>query len=69
MENKKIMEVIENEGATLDKDLKDFKSDKGFMVSIKGQEVKVNKNDIEAIKKDLQKTKKACISACGLIVI
>ena len=51
MENNKIMEIIENKGATLDYDYNNFSSSKGYMVSIKGQEVKVNKNNIEEIKK------------------
>ena len=55
MNNKKIMEILENKGATLDKNYNNFNSDKGFMVSIKGQEVKVNKNDIEEIKKEIEK--------------
>lgn len=55
MENNKIMEIIKDEGATLDSNYNDFKSDKGFMVSIKGQEVKVDKNDIQGIKKEIEK--------------
>ena len=38
MENNKIMEIIENKGATLDYNLNSFDSNKGYMVSIKGQE-------------------------------
>ena len=53
MENKKIMEIIENKGATLDKNYNNFNSNNGFMVSIKGQEVQVNVNDIEEIKKEI----------------
>ena len=37
MKNEKIMEIIKNEGATLDKDYNNFMSDRGFIVSIKGQ--------------------------------
>lgn len=55
MENKKIMEIIENKGATLDKNYNNFSSDKGYIVSLKGQEVKVNKNDIQGIKKEIEK--------------
>ena len=68
MKNEKIMEIIKNEGATLDKDLKDFKSDKGFMVSIKGQEVKVNKNDIKAIKNEIENKKRLIENKKGLYI-
>ena len=55
MENNKIMEIIENKGATLDYNYNNFKSDRGFMVSLKGQEVKIDKNDIQGIKKEIEK--------------
>ena len=64
----KIMEIIENKGATLDKDYNDFSSDRGYMVSLKGQEVKVNKNDIENIKKEIEKKREFIKDKKGLYV-
>ena len=55
MKNEKIIEIIKNEGATLDYNYNNFKSENGFMVSLKGQEVKVNKSNIEEIKKEIEK--------------
>lgn len=68
MKNNKIMEIIKNEGATLDCNLNDFKSDRGFMVSIKGQEVKIDKNDIEEIKKEVEKKREFIKDKRGLYV-
>lgn len=68
MENKKIMEIIKNEGATLDKNYNDFKSDKGYMVSIKGQEVKVNVNNIKEIKKEIEKKREFIGNKKGLYI-
>lgn len=68
MKNNKIMEIIENEGATLDCNYNDFKSDVGFIVSIKGQEVKVDKNDIEEIKKEIEKKREFIKDKKGLYV-
>lgn len=68
MDNKKIMEIIKNEGATLDYNLNDFKSDRGFMVSLKGQEVKVNKNDIQGIKKEIEKKREFIKDKKGLFI-
>lgn len=68
MENKKIMEIIENKGATLDYNLNNFNSDNGFMVSIKGQEVKVNKNDIKEIKKEIEKKREFIGNKKGLYI-
>ena len=68
MENKKIIEIIENKGATLDYNYNNFNSDKGFMVSIKGQEVKVNKNDIEEIKKEIEKKREFIGNKKGLYI-
>lgn len=68
MNNKKIMEIIENEGATLDYNYNNFKSDKGFMVSIKGQEVKVDKNNIEEIKKEIEKKREFIKDKKGLFI-
>ena len=68
MESNKIMEIIKNGGATLDYHLNNFNSDKGFMVSIKGQEVKVNKNDIENIKKEIEKKREFIKDKKGLYV-
>ena len=68
MEDKKIIEIIKNEGATLDSNYNDFKSDKGFMVSIKGQEIKVNKNDIQGIKKEIEKKRDFIQDKKGLYI-
>ena len=68
MENNKIMEIIENKGATLDKDYNDFKSDRGFMVSLKGQEVKIDKNDIQEIKKEIEKKREFIKDKRGLFI-
>lgn len=68
MKNEKIMEIIENKGATLDKNLNNFNSDNGFMVSIKGQEVKVNKNDIKEIKKEIEKKREFIGNKKGLYI-
>lgn len=68
MKNEKIIEIIENKGATLDSNYNNFKSDKGFMVSIKGQEVKVNKNNIEEIKKEIEKKKEFIENKKGLYI-
>lgn len=68
METKKIMEIIKNEGATLDKDYNNFMSDRGFIVSIKGQEVKVDKNDIQEIKKEIEKKREFIKNKEGLYI-
>ena len=68
MKNNKIMEIIENKGATLDKDYNNFKSDIGFMVSIKGQEVKTDKNNIEEIKKEIEKKREFIGNKKGLYI-
>lgn len=68
MKNEKIIEIIKNEGATLDKDYNDFKSDRGFMVSIKGQEVKTDKNNIEEIKKEIEKKREFIKDKEGLYI-
>ena len=68
MGNNKIMEIIENEGATLDYNYNDFKSENGFMVSLKGQEVQVNKNDIENIKKEIEKKREFIKNKRGLFI-
>ena len=68
MKNEKIMEIIKNEGATLDCNYNDFKSNVGFIVSIKGQEVKVDKNDIEEIKKEIEKKREFIKNKEGLYI-
>ena len=68
MKNEKIMEIIENKGATLDKNYNDFKSDIGFIVSVKGQEVKIDKNDIEGIKKEIEKKREFIKDKKGLYI-
>jgi hypothetical protein len=68
MNNKKIIEIIENKGATLDYNYNNFSSNVGFMVSIKGQEVKVNKNDIENIKKEIEKKREFIKDKKGLFI-
>ena len=68
MDNKKILEIIKNGGATLDYNYNDFKSENGFMVSVKGQEVKINKNDIKGIKKEIEKKRDFIKDKKGLYV-
>lgn len=68
MNNKKIIEIIENKGATLNKDYNSFTSDNGFMVSLKGEEVQVNKNNIEEIKKEIENKKKLIENKKGLYI-
>ena len=68
MDNKKIMEIIENEGATLDYNYNDFKSDRGYMVSLKGQEVKIDKSDIQGIKREIEEKRKFIKDKKGLYV-
>ena len=68
MEDKKILEIIENKGATLDKEYNDFKSNRGYMVSLQGQEIKVDKNDIQGIKKEIEKKKEFIKDKRGLYV-
>lgn len=68
MENKKIMEIIENKGATLDKNYNNFSSSEGFMVSIKGQEIQVNKDDIQGIKKEIEKKREFIGNKKGLYI-
>ena len=68
LKDNKIIEIIENKGATLDYNYNNFNSDKGFMVSIKGQEVKVNKNNIEEIKKEIEKKKEFIENKKGLYI-
>lgn len=68
MENNKIMEIIKNGGATLDCNYNNFNSNIGYMVSIKGQEVKVNKNDIQEIKKEIEKKREFVQDKKGLYI-
>lgn len=68
MNNKKIMEIIKNEGATLDCNYNDFVSNRGYMVSLKGQEIKVNKNDIQGIKKEIEKKRDFIQDKKGLYI-
>lgn len=68
MDNKRIIEIIENKGATLDYNYNNFSSSKGYIVSIKGQEVKVNKNDIQGIKKEIEKKREFIKDKKGLFV-
>lgn len=68
MNNKKIIEIIENKGATLDKNYNNFISDNGFMVSLKGEEVQVDKNNIEEIKKEIENKKKLIENKKGLYI-
>lgn len=63
-----IKRIIKNEGATLDYNYNNFESDRGYMVSLKGQEVKVNKNDIENIKKEIEKKREFIKDKKGLYV-
>lgn len=57
MDNKKIIEIIENKGATLDKDYKSINKKVGFMVSLYGEEIKTDIKNIEEIKKEIEKKK------------
>ena len=58
MDNNKIMEIIKNGGATLDKKLENANNNRGYMVSIYGQETKLDIQNVEEIKKAiLQKQK------------
>ncbi len=68
MKNEKIIEIIENKGATLDQNYNNFNSNKGFMVSIKGQEVKTDKNNIEEIKKEIEKKREFIGNKKGLYI-
>ena len=68
MENNKIMEIIKNGGATLDKNYNNFSSDNGFMGSLEGQEIKVNKNDIQGIKKEIEKKRELIQDKKGLYI-
>ena len=68
MKNNKIMKIIENKGATLDKNYNNFSCSVGFMVSLKGQEVKVNKNDIEGIKREIEKKREFIENKKGLYI-
>ena len=68
METKKIMEIIENKGATLDFNLNDFKSENGFMVSLQGMEIKVNVSNIEDIKEEVEKKREFIKDKKGLYI-
>ena len=68
MKNEKIIEIIKNGGATLDKDYNNFKSDRGYMVSLQGQEIKVNKNDIKGIRKEIEKKREFIKDKRGLYI-
>ena len=63
-----IKRIIKCGGATLDYNYNNFKSENGFMVSLKGQEVKVNKNDIENIKKEIEKKREFIKDKKGLFI-
>lgn len=68
MKNEKVIEIIENKGATLDKNYNNFSKNVGFMVSLEGQEVKVNKNDIQGIKKEIEKKREFIGNKKGLFI-
>ena len=68
MKNEKIIEIINNGGATLDGNYNNFNSDKGYMVSIKGQETQVNKNDIQGIKREIEKKREFIKNKKGLYI-
>lgn len=57
MDNKKIIEIIENKGATLDKNYNNISYNNGFMVSLYGEEIKTDIKNIEEIKKEIEKKK------------
>ena len=68
MNDKKIIEIIKNGGATLDQNYNNFNNDNGFMVSIKGQEVKVSKNDIKGIQREIEKKRDFIKDKKGLFI-
>ena len=68
MENNKIMEIIKNKGATLDRNLNDFKRNKGYIVSLEGQEKKIIKSNIEEIKKEIEEKRKFIENRKGLYI-
>ena len=68
MENKKILEIIENKGATLDYNYNNFVSNKGYMVSLYGQEIKVDKNDVQGIRKEIEKKRDFIKDKRGLYI-
>lgn len=68
MEKEKIIEIIENKGATLDKNYNNFSSNNGFMVSLQGQEIKVDKNDIQGIKREIEKKREFIKDKKGLYI-
>lgn len=68
METKKILEIIKNGGATLDYNYNDFVSNRGYMVSIQGQEIKVDKNDVQGIKKEIDKKREFIKDKRGLYI-
>ena len=68
LKDNKIMEIIKNGGSTLDYNYNNFKSDRGFMVSLKGQEIKLNKNDIQGIKREIEKKGEFIKDKKGLFV-
>lgn len=68
MKNEKIIEIINNGGATLDQNYNNFSSNNGFMVSIKGQEVKIDKNDIKGIQEEIKKKKEFIGNKKGLFI-
>lgn len=68
METKKILEIVKNGGATLDKNYNNFSSNNGFMVSLQGQEIKVNKDNIEEIKREIEKKREFIKDKRGLYI-
>ena len=68
MELEDIKKIINNGGATLDYNLNNFNNDNGFMVSIKGQEMKIDKNDIKGIQREIEKKREFIGNKKGLFV-
>lgn len=68
MELKDIKKIIKNGGVTLDYNLNNFNNNNGFMVSLKGQEVKIDKNDIQGIKKEIEKKREFIKDKKGLFI-
>lgn len=68
MKNNKIMEIIKDGGATLDYNYNNFESKRGYIVSLKGQEVKIDKNDIQEIKKEIEKKREFIKDKKGLFI-
>lgn len=69
MINKEMIKtIINNGGATLDYNYNNFNASAGYMVSLRGEEVKIDKNDIENIKKEIENKKNFIKNKKGLYI-